>query len=162
MPDVEYNTNASFFWDCDGMELVIEKCTLPPIEIKVAAGSGAIGCGRDGKTQTQATPGTVEYGSGLKIEYVAGNEADQQKVTDWYKKCHATSFSGGASESRKNRKTASLFIYDMNGNIGAQYDFIDCFPSTLNQTSQLDVSKAGEMAKDTMEIRFTKMVRADV
>jgi len=54
MPDVEYNTNASFFWDCDGMELVIEKCTLPPIEIKVAAGSGAIGCGRDGKTQTQA------------------------------------------------------------------------------------------------------------
>jgi len=162
MPDVEYNTNASFFWDCDGMELVIEKCTLPPIEIKVAAGSGAIGCGRDGKTQTQATPGTVEYGSGLKIEYVAGNEADQQKVTDWYKKCHATSFSGGASESRKNRKTASLFIYDMNGNIGAQYDFIDCFPSTLNQTSQLDVSKAGEMAKDTMEVRFTKMVRADV
>jgi hypothetical protein len=162
MADIEYNTNAAFYFDCDGMELVIEKCTIPPIEMKVAAGSGAIGCGRGGKTQTQATPGAVEYGSGLKLEYVAGNEAEQKKISTWYKKCHPTSFSGGATESRKNRKTASLFIYDMNDNIGAQYDFIDCFPSNLNQTSQLDVSKPGELAKDTMEIRFTKMVRADV
>jgi hypothetical protein len=162
MADIEYNTCASFYFDCDGMELVIEKCTIPPIEMKTAAGSGAIGCGRDGKTQTQTTPGAVEYGSGLKIEYVAGNEADQQKITDWYKKCHATSFSGGATESRKNRKTASLFVYDMNGNIGCQYDFTDCFPSNLTQTSQFDVGKPGELAKDTMEIRFTQMVRADV
>ena len=162
MADIEYNTNSSFYFDCDGMELVIAKVTIPPIEMKVAAGSGAIGCGRDGKTQTQATPGAVELSSGLKLEYVAGNEGDQQKITDWYKKCHATSFSGGATESRKNRKTASLFIYDMNGKIGAQYDFSDCFPSNLTQTSQLDVSQSGELAKDTMEIRFTKMVRADV
>ncbi|HBB31176.1 MAG TPA: phage tail protein [Cyanobacteria bacterium UBA8803] len=157
----EFNTNSSWFFDCDSMQLVVSKISGLAIEIKVAAGSGAIGITNEGKTQTQATPGEVSYGSAIKLEYVAGNEADQQKLMDWYKKCHATSFSGGATSSRKERKTASLFIMDGNGNIGAQYDFTDIFPSNMTQTSQLDVSKPGELCKDTVELRFTQVIRVD-
>jgi hypothetical protein len=162
MADIEYNYNSSFWFDCDGLELVIQKVSGLSIEIKVAAGSGAIGCMKDGKTQTQATPGTVEYGGAVKLEYVAGNESDQQKITDWYRKCHATSFSGGTTEARKNRKTGSLFIFDGGGKITCQYDFIDLFPSNLTQTETLSVDQAGELAKDTMELRFTQVLRTDV
>lgn len=162
MPGIEYNTNSSYFVDIDGIQLVVSKVSGISIEMKVAAGSGAIGITKDGKTQTQSTPGGVTYGSALKLEYVGGNEADQQKLMDWYKKCHATSFSGGATSSRSERKTASLFILDGNGKIGAQYDFTDCFPANMTQTSQMDISKPGELAKDTLEIRFTKVTRADV
>jgi phage tail-like protein len=157
--NIEYLTNSTFFMDIDGMDLVIKKVSGISIEMKVAANNAAIGCMKDGKTQTQATPGAVSYGSAVTLEYVAGNEADQQKITDWYKKCHATSFSGGATQSRQNRKTGSLFIYDGNGIIGAEYEFIDLFPSNLTQTDQMGVDKPGELATDKMELRFTKCIR---
>jgi len=155
----EYLTNSSFFFDIDGMELVIKKVAGIKIQMKVAANNAAIGCMKDGKTQTQSTPGAVTYGSAVTLEYVGGNEADQQKITDWYKKCHATSFSGGATESRKQRKTGSFFVFDMNGKIGAQFDFTDLFPSNLTQTDSLGVDKSGELAIDKMELRFTKCMR---
>jgi phage tail-like protein len=157
--NIEYLTNSTFFFDIDGLDLVISKVSGLKIEMKTAANKAAIGIGKDGKTQTQCTPGATSYSSGVKIEYVAGNEADQEKLTKWYQKCHATSFSGGATQSRQERKTGSLFIYDGNGKVCAEFEFIDLFPSKLTQTDQLGVDKSGELAKDTLEFRFTKCTR---
>ena len=157
--NIEYLTNSSFFMDIDGMELVIKKVSGIKITMKVAANNAAIGCSKDGKTQTQTYPGGVNYGSAVTLEYVAGNEADQQKIADWYNKCHASSFSGGATESRKQRKTGCLFVYDGNGGIGAEFEFIDLFPSNMTQTGSLGIDKSGELAIDKMELRFTKCTR---
>lgn len=159
MADIEYLTNSTFFFDIDGLDLVISKVSGIKIEMKVAANKAAIGIGKDGKTQTQSTPGATSYSSGVKIEYVAGNEADQEKLTKWYQKCHATSFSGGATDARNQRKTGSFFIYKNNGEIACEFEFIDLFPSKLTQTDQLGVDKSGELAKDTLELRFTKLTR---
>lgn len=160
MADIEYNNDSMFYLDIDQIpDLVIKKCSGLKIEMKAAAASAAIGCMKDGTTQTHATPGGVEYGSAISIEYPAGNEASQQKITDWYKECHATSFSGGATKSRERRYTATLFVYDGNGGVGAEYELQDLFPTNLTQTDQLAVDKPGEMAMDKMELRFTKLVR---
>ncbi|MBE9126982.1 MULTISPECIES: phage tail protein [unclassified Coleofasciculus] len=160
MADIEYNQDSMFYLDIDQIpDLVIQKCSGLKIEMKAAAASAAIGCMKDGRTQTHATPGGVEYGSAITFHCPAGNEGSQQKITDWYKECHATSFSGGASKSREKRYTATLFVYDGNGNVGAEYEIQDLFPTNLTQTDQLGVDKPGEMAMDIVECGFTKLLR---
>lgn len=159
MPEAEYITNSSFYFDIDGIELVIKSVSGISIEMKVAGGGTAIGCMKGGKAQTQAVPGGVTYGSAVTLKFVAGNEGSQQAITDWYQKCHPQSYTGGAKEGRSNRKTGSFVIYDGNGNEGARYTFFDLFPNNLTQTKSVGVDKMGELAEDSIELQFTKLVR---
>jgi len=159
MPEIEYNTGAFFQLDIDQVaDLTIKKISGITLEMKVAAGSGAIGTMKDGRTQTQATPGGVTQSS-IKVEIPSGNEGPQNKLTEWYNDCHATSRSGGATKSRSLRYTATLFVLDGNGNVGAEYQLLDVFPSNLTHTGEMSVGKAGEISQDILELECTQMIR---
>jgi len=160
MADIEYIAGSKYFFDIDQIPgLIVQSISGISIEITVAAGSNAIGCTEGGVTQTQATPGQVKFSSAVTIKYPAGNEAAQQKITDWYNLCHAKAFSGGAKQARSNRRSGSIFVYDGDGNVACEYVFTDLFPSKLTQSDQLGVDKSGELALDTMELLFTGLKR---
>ncbi|MFY7804351.1 MAG: phage tail protein [Limnoraphis robusta] len=158
--NVEFLTNSKFYFEIDGItDLLIKKVSGPEITIEVAGGDAPIGCTKGGISQTQAVIGGVKYSSAITLTFVAGNEAAQKKLEDWYIKCHAEAYSGGKTEARKNRKTGSLTIYDGDGE-EMRFDFTDLFPGTLKQASGvLGVDQSGQNAEDTLELKFTKIVR---
>ncbi|MFW6360099.1 MAG: phage tail protein [Chroococcales cyanobacterium] len=157
----EFLTNAKFYFEIDGItDLLIKNVTGPEISMEVAGGDAPIGCTKGGKTQTQATIGGVKYNSAITLTFIAGNEAVQKKLEDWYIACHAESFAGGEVKARENRKTGSLVIYDGDGNEGMRFNFIDLFPGTLKQYSgTLGPDQAGQLAEDTLELKFTQVIR---
>ncbi|MDV3348638.1 phage tail protein [Leptolyngbyaceae cyanobacterium CCMR0082] len=158
---VQYLTNSKFYFEIDGVtSLAVKTCSGPEIEMEVAGGDAAIGVTKDAKTQTQATIGGVKYNATVTLTYVAGNEGDQKKLSDWYNDCHPDTFSGGASKAMDSRKTGSLVIYDPNGKEAMRYNFIDLFPGTKKQISSLAVDSGGNLAEDTLELYFTQVVRA--
>ncbi|MGD1852680.1 MAG: phage tail protein [Leptolyngbyaceae cyanobacterium] len=158
---VQYLTNSKFYFEIDGVTaLAVKTCSGPEIEMEVAGGDSAIGVTKDAKTQTQATIGNVKYNSTVSLTYVAGNEGDQKKLSDWYNDCHPDTFSGGASKAMDSRKTGSLVVYDPNGKEAMRFNFIDLFPGTKKQISSLSVESGGNLAEDTLELYFTKVTRA--
>ncbi|MGK7944154.1 MAG: phage tail protein [Microcystaceae cyanobacterium] len=161
MPDVQYLTNSKFYFEIDGItSLVIKTVSGPEIEMEIVGGDTAIGVTKDAKTQTQATIGGVKYNSTITLTYVAGNEADQKKLADWYNDCHPDTYSGGASKAMDSRKTGKLSIYDPNGEEAMRFDFTDLFPGNKQQLSSLSVDDAGKLGEDTLELYFTKVIRA--
>ena len=160
MADIQYLTNSKFYFEIDGVtELVLKAVTGPEIEMEVAGGETAIGVTKDAKTQTQATIGGVKYNSTITLTYVAGNEADQNKLSDWYNDCHPDTYSGGESKAMESRKTGSLSIYNPDGKEAMRFDFTDLFPGTKQQTSTLSVDQGGQLAEDTLELYFTQVIR---
>ena len=157
----EYLTNSKFYFELDGItDLLIKNVSGPEIEMEVAGGDAPLGCTKGGKTQTQATIGGVKYNSAITLTFIAGNEGTQKKLEDWYVKCHSEAFSGGAVEARKSRKTGSLVVYDGDGKEGMRFDFTDLFPSTLKQAGgTLGTDQSGQLAEDTLELKFTKLIR---
>ncbi|MBL1176274.1 phage tail protein [Pantanalinema sp. GBBB05] len=162
MPDVEYLTNAKFYFEIDGItDLLVQKVSGPEIELTVAGGDAPIGVTKGGKTQTQSVIGGVKYNSTITLTYVAGNEGPQKKLEDWYIQCHAESYAGGETKGRSNRKTGSLVVYDGDGAEGMRFNFTDLFPCDISQAGgDLSPDKAGEIAVDTLQLGFTKVVRA--
>jgi phage tail-like protein len=157
---VQYLTNSKFYFEIDGVTgLTVKSVTGPEIAMEVAGGDAAIGVSKDAKTQTQATIGGVKYNSTITLTYVGGNEADQKKLHDWYNDCHPDTFSGGASKAMDSRKTGSLVIYNPNGKEAMRYNFTDLFPGASKQISSLSVDSSGQLAEDTIELYFTKVIR---
>lgn len=156
----QYLTNSKLYFELDGVTgLFVKSVTGPEIELDVAGGDSAIGCSKDAKTQTQATVGGVKYNSTITLTYVAGNEADQKKLSDWYNDCHPDTYSGGASKAMDNRKTGSLVIYNPDGAEAMRFNFTDLFPGTKKQIGSLSVDSGGELGEDTLELYFTQVVR---
>jgi len=157
---VQYLTNSKFYFEIDGVtELSVKQCSGPEIALEVAGGDSAIGVTKGARTQTQATIGGVKYNSTITLTYVAGNEADHKKLSDWYNDCHPDTFSGGASKAMDSRKTGSLVIYNPNGDEAMRYNFQDLFPGTKKQISSLAIDSNGTLAEDTLELYFTKVIR---
>jgi len=148
---------AFFSMDIDGCpDLVIKKISGLQKEMEVAASDTPIGSMAKGKAQTQATPGIVKFGSALTIEFLGGTELVQQKLADWYKDCHSTGFSGGKTNARNRRATASLFIHDGTKEEPAvEITFRDFFPENMTQVEEVSVAKAGEAAVYKLECRYT-------
>lgn len=157
---VQYLTNSKFYFEIDSVTaLSLKTITGPEIEMEVAGGDAAIGVTKDAKTQTQATIGSIKYNQTMTLTYVAGNESEQQKLSDWYNDCHPDTFAGGASKAMDSRKTGSLVIYDPNGSEAMRYNFIDLFPGTKKQISSLSIESGGQLAEDTLELYFTQVTR---
>lgn len=157
---VQYLTSSRFYFEIDSVtSLFVKKVTGPSITLKVAGGDAAIGSSKDAKTQTQSTIGGVEYDSRITLTYVGGNEADQQKLYEWYDKCHPDTYSGGGSDATKSRKNGSLVIYDPDGKEAMRFNFLDLFPGTKTQISSLSVDSGGQLAEDTLELYFTQVIR---
>ena len=157
---VQYLTNSKFYFEIDGVTgLSVKTCSGPEISLEVAGGDAPIGVTKGAKTQTQATIGGVKYNSTVTLTYVAGNEADHKKLSDWYDDCHPDSFSGGTSKAMDSRKTGSLVIYNPNGEEAMRYNFQDLFPGTKKQIGTLAVDSNGNLAEDTIELHFTQVIR---
>ena len=157
---VQYLTNSKFYFEIDGItDLFVKTCSGPEIEMEVAGGDAPIGVTKGGKTQTQSTIGGVKYSSGITLTYIAGNESHHKKLSDWYNSVTVDGATGGASDATKNRKSGSLTIYDPDGKEAMRYDFTDLFPTSKKQTSSVGVDQGGSLAEDTLEMKFTKVVR---
>jgi phage tail-like protein len=157
---VQYLTSSRFYFEIDGVtSLLVKKVSGPSITMTVAGGDTPIGVSKDAKTQTQSTIGGVEYDSVITLNYVGGNEGEQQKLFDWYNKCHVDSYSGGGSDATKSRKTGSLVIYDPDGKEAMRFNFTDLFPGSITQISSLSVDSGGELAEDSLELYFTQVIR---
>lgn len=157
---VQYLTSSRFYFEIDGVtSLLVKKVSGPSISMTVAGGDTAIGVTKGAKTQTQSTIGGVEYGDKITLTYVGGNEADQQKLFDWYNKCHVDTYSGGGSEATKSRKTGSLVIYDPDGKEAMRFNFTDLFPGNATQIGSLSVESGGQLAEDSLELYFTQVIR---
>lgn len=157
---VQYLTSSRFYFEIDQVtQLFVKKASGPSISLTVAGGDTAIGVSKDAKTQTQATIGGVEYSDKITLNYVAGNEGEQAKLSEWYNKCHVDTFSGGGSEATKNRRTGSLVIYDPDGKEAMRFNFTDLFPGNMTQIGSVSVESGGQLAEDTLELYFTQVIR---
>lgn len=157
---VQYLANSKFYFEIDGVtSLTLKSISGPEIELEVAGGDGAIGVTKDAKTQTQATIGGVKYNSTIALTYVAGNEGEQKKLSDWYDDCHPDTFSGGGSKAMDSRKTGSLVIYNPNGKEAMRFNFTDLFPGNKKQIGSLSVDSGGSLAEDNIDLYFTQVIR---
>ncbi|AFY42419.1 phage tail protein [Nostoc sp. PCC 7107] len=151
----EFVSNAKFYFEADGLtDILIQKISGMQMKMVVAGGDAPIGVTKDGKTQTNATIGSVEC-SEITVECVA--TADSKQLLDWYNKCHAEALSGGKAEGRSSRKLAKLAIYDGDGNEKVQYEFTDIFPTSYG-TGDFTAG-SGDLLTETVTIGFTYFER---
>ena len=152
MADNEILSNSRFYLEIDGMtELIIKKVSGLQLTLEAAGGDKSFGVSKGGKSRMQATVSGVTTGT-ISVEFVATLE--DKSLHDWFRASHPAvgPMSGGISDNKGERKTASLTVYTQGGDKGAQWDFTGVFPKTY-KTSKMEPGST-ELFTETVEFVY--------
>lgn len=120
----ELLTSCKFFFEASGRvqeKLILEISGLS-VECPPAGGNQVFGSGTGGVKLRQATPTTQKF-SDIVIKVVA---TDDIELYDWYRECNLNEV--GSSQWAGERQLASIYAYDQDGNIKAQWDINNAYP----------------------------------
>lgn len=148
----EILSNSRFYLEIDGMtELIIKKVSGLQITLEAAGGEKSFGVSKGGKSRMQATVSGVTTGT-ISVEFVAAVE--DKSLHDWFRASHPAigPMAGGVSDSKGERKTASLTVYNQGGEDAARWDFTGVFPKTY-KTSKMEPGST-ELFTETVEFVY--------
>ncbi|MGF1521675.1 MAG: phage tail protein [Leptolyngbyaceae cyanobacterium] len=152
MADNEVLANSRFYFELDGMtELIVKKVSGIQITLEAAGDMKSFGVTKGGKSQMQATVSGVTSGT-LTIDFVATIE--DKSLHDWYRASHPAigPMEGGFSDSKGERKNASLTAYTQGGDDAARWEFTGVFPKSY-KTSKMEPGST-ELFTETVEIVY--------
>jgi len=158
MAGTEFLNNSKFFFEIEGLDLLVQSVSGLGINITTAAQSSAVGVTADNKTQTEITPGICTYND-ITVVCVATKEV--KGAYDNFREIHAQGYAGGASsgrESGKGRRTAKLAISDGKEQTAAEFQFEDMMPVSYS-TSEFSISGGSTQVLETITYKFIHMKR---
>jgi len=132
---------SSFFLDVDGLgELSFNSVKVPEYKPKLAGEASVIGSGKDGKSERQVNSAGFEEVVTFEAVCISSPSSTSASVVmwKWFKDCLPPS-DGGNGKWADSKKTGSIFAYDNDDNMVAQWDFKEAWPSKMS-IAELDVN----------------------
>ncbi|MDJ0632291.1 MAG: phage tail protein [Xenococcaceae cyanobacterium MO_188.B29] len=151
-PD-ELLTNCRFYFEADGglTKLMILEVGGLTTESPAAGGDKVLGSGKNAINLRQATPTRVKF-SPVTVKMVATLKRD---LYDWYENCNKNA--GGGSAWAKNRKTASIVVYDTQNKEAARWNLDNCYP-TKYEGPKLEAN-SNDVATETITLVHEGIIR---
>jgi phage tail-like protein len=121
---------SSFAVDFDGKgELDFKSCKVPQYKPKLAGESARIGSTKDGKAIRQINSAGFEEESQFDVVCISSQTSSSASVVmwKWFKDCLPTS-EGGNGKWAQNKVTGSIYAYDTDSKLVAQWDFKEAWP----------------------------------
>jgi phage tail-like protein len=133
----ELLATSKFRMEFDGIaELIVKKVSGLSIKLEGAGDSKSFGVRKNAASFMQATVSGVTSGT-ITVEFVA--TVEDQSMHDWYRASHSIGgpLAGGGSQSKGDRKSASLTVYNQEGKDAARWNFSGVFPKSY-KTSKME------------------------
>jgi phage tail-like protein len=122
----EILVNCRFYFQAEPgiTEKMIMEVSGLSLESPSAGGDKVLGSSKNAINMRQAAPTRVKMGQ-VTVKIVATTDIALYK---WFSECNKNE--GGANTwSNGNRKEASILVYDQAGEIKAQWDIVNCYPT---------------------------------
>jgi len=132
---------SSFSLDIDGLgELSFFSVKVPEYKPKLAGEASGIGSMKGGRSERQINSAGFEEIATFEVVCISSPTSTSASVVmwKWFKACLPPS-DGGEGKWADNKKTGSMFAYDNSGEIVAQWDFKEAWPSKMG-IGELDVN----------------------
>jgi phage tail-like protein len=132
---------SSFFVDIDGLgELSFQSVKVPEYKPKLAGEAAVIGSMKDGKSERQINSAGFEEVVTFEAVCISSPSPTSASVVmwKWFKDCLPPS-DGGNGKWADSKKTGSIFAYDNDDNLVAQWDFKEAWISKMS-IAELDVN----------------------
>lgn len=150
MASGEILANSKFYISFDSLDdLIIKSISGLGSTIELAGSDSSYGVTKDGKSAIQSTVTGVSN-SNITITFVSS--ASDKRIFDWYYSSHSTEYSGGGSESKGERKTGTLSVYNQGGEEAAQWVLKGVFPVSY-KGSQFSAEDAA-LFEETLDFAY--------
>ncbi|MEO1094789.1 MAG: phage tail protein [Cyanobacteria bacterium J06638_28] len=150
MADGEVLAGSKYYAEIDGYpDLIVKKVSGIGITLETAGDMQSFGVTKDGKSQIQATVTGITQGT-LTIEFVATVEDD--RLVQWYRDSHSSPISGGGTNTKGERKNASISLYNQGGTEAARWEYQGLMPKTYT-SSKLEPGST-ELYTETVEFAY--------
>ncbi|MBE9126981.1 MULTISPECIES: phage tail protein [unclassified Coleofasciculus] len=150
---------SSFALDIDGLgELVFKSVKIVPNKPKVSGESAPLGSGKDGKSYRQINSAGFEEISTFEAVSISSPSATSASVVmwKWFQDCLPPS-DGGNGKWKDSKKTGSIFCYDHDDELVAQWDIKEAWPSSYS-LAELSV-ESNKPLEETWTITCENMTR---
>lgn len=146
---------SKFYFQLDGFEdMIIKKVSGISVTLQTAGDTKTFGVTKGGKSNIQATVCGVENQK-ITVEFVSTVEDD--RLMKWFHQSHSEPIIGGGTQTKGERKTGSLILYNQGGDEAVRYNLKGVMPASYKST-KLEAGST-ELSTETLEFVYESLRR---
>lgn len=146
---------SKYYFALDGLEdLIVKKVSGIGSTLQTAGTDKSYGVSKDGKSVIQATVTGVSNAK-ITVEFVA--TVEDKKLYQWFADSHSQVSLGGGTQTKGQRKTGSLTVYNQGGEEAARWNLTGVMPASY-KTTKLEAGSEG-LTTETVEFVYESLHR---
>ncbi|MFN4859913.1 MAG: phage tail protein [Pseudanabaena sp.] len=155
MADGEVLACSKYYFWLQGIEnLIVKKVSGIGTTLQTAGDSKSFGVGLGGTSVIQATV-TGVTNSKITVEFVC--TVGDTRLEKWYSASHSEPIKGGGSQSKGERKTGRIVLYNQGGEEAAEWSLVGIMPASY-KSSKFEAGAEG-LATETVEFVYQSLHR---
>ncbi|MEA5477267.1 phage tail protein [Pseudanabaena galeata UHCC 0370] len=146
---------SKYYFNLSGLDdLVVKSVGGIGSTLQTAGDSKSYGVSKSGKSVIQATV-TGTSNSNITVEFVCTLGDD--RLIKWYSASHSEALGGGGTQTKGERKTGTITLYNQGGEAAATWELTGVMPSSYKST-KLEAGAEG-LATETIEFVYESLHR---
>ena len=146
---------SKYYFNLSGLDdLVVKSVSGIASTLQTAGDSKSYGVSKSGKSVIQATV-TGTSNSNITVEFVCTIGDD--RLIKWYSASHYEPLGGGGTQTKGERKTGTITLYNQGGEAAATWELTGVMPSSYKST-KLEAGAEG-LATETIEFVYESLHR---
>ena len=146
---------SKYYFNLSGLDdLVVKSVGGIGSTLQTAGDSKSYGVSKSGKSVIQATV-TGTSNSNITVEFVCTLGDD--RLIKWYSASHSEALGGGGTQTKGERKTGTITLYNQGGEAAATWELTGVMPSSYKST-KLEAGAEG-IATETIEFVYESLHR---
>ena len=146
---------SKYYFNLSGLDdIVVKSVGGIGSTLQTAGDSKSYGVSKSGKSVIQATV-TGTSNSNITVEFVCTLGDD--RLIKWYSASHSEALGGGGTQTKGERKTGTITLYNQGGEAAATWELTGVMPSSYKST-KLEAGADG-LATETIEFVYESLHR---
>jgi len=146
---------SKYYFNLSGLDdLVVKSVSGISSTLQTAGDMKSYGVSKSGKSVVQATVTGVSNGN-ITVEFVC--TVGDDRLIKWYSASHSEPIKGGGTETKGERKTGTITLYNQGGEAAATWELTGVMPSSYKST-KLEAGAEG-LATETIEFVYESLHR---
>jgi len=146
---------SKYYFNLSGLDdLVVKSVSGISSTLQTAGDMKSYGVSKSGKSVVQATVTGVSNGN-ITVEFVC--TVGDDRLIKWYSASHSEAIVGGGTETKGERKTGTITLYNQGGEAAATWELTGVMPSSYKST-KLEAGAEG-LATETIEFVYESLHR---
>jgi phage tail-like protein len=151
----EFLASSKYYFSLTGLEdLVVKKVSGIGSTLQTAGDMKSYGVSKSGKSVIQATV-TGATNSKITVEFVC--TVGDDRLIKWYSSSHSEPFAGGGTQTKGERKTGTITLYNQGGEAAATWEMTGVMPASYKSV-KLEAGSEG-LATETIEFVYQSLHR---